>query len=49
MEGLTQRLNAVETRFVTLETEISKYTQSLQDMQTQLSGIETRRSTTKKR
>ena len=49
MEGLTRRLNAVETRFETLENEISKYTQSLQDMQTQLSGIEMRLSTTKKR
>ena len=49
MEGLSQRLNVVEARFDKIESDILNYTQSLEDLRTQLSGIETRLLTTKKR
>ena len=49
MESLSQRLNVVEARLEKIETEISNYTQSLEDLRTQLSGIETRLISTKKR
>lgn len=49
MDGLIQRLNTVDARFDKIEKDISNYTRSLQDLQTQLFGIETRLTTTKKR